>query len=386
MTVLDPRTVIMMSSLLGGVMGLVLLLLQRASPSVVPGLQQWTRATGLVFVTALLFGLRDTIHPVFSVTLANALLLGSFLLYMQGSYAFFGLRMRWAPWLAACAVSLALVVWFIHVEPSFRGRLIAVVGLLALIKGWHAVVLYLHAGKRVGGISFGQKFTTFWLALLALVFSLRWLHALLLPQEGAHLLAPNVVQSFYTSTYTVGLLMLTVGFALMSFEHLRHEFEHQATHDMLTGVSNRRAIFDALDTEFARSVRYQRPFALLMLDLDKFKAVNDTYGHQVGDQVLQRFSRLVGASIRPHDTLGRTGGEEFLVVLPETSMVAAMHIAQRILEMVSTTDDPRLPVSTASIGLTEWQPDDASAEAVLERADRALYRAKENGRNQVQMI
>ena len=386
MTLLDPRTVIMMASLLGGVMGLVLLLLERASPRVVPGLRQWTQATGLVFVTALLFGLRDSIAPLFSVTLANGLLVASFLLYLRGTYAFFEQPFRWAPWLVAAAVSLVAVAWFIHGDPSFRGRLVAVVGLLALIKAWHAVTLYLRAGQRRGGISFGQRFTAFWLALLSLLFSLRWLHALLLPQEGVHLMAPNAVQSFYTSSYTLGLLMLTVGFALMSFEHLRQEFEHQATHDMLTGVANRRAIFDTLDAEFARSVRYQRPFALLMLDLDKFKLVNDTYGHQVGDQVLQRFTRQVASSIRPHDALGRTGGEEFLVVLPETRVVSAMHMAQRILQKVATSDDARLPALTASIGLTEWLPEDASAEAVLERADRALYRAKENGRNQVQVL
>lgn len=386
MTLLDPRTVIMMASLLGGMMGLVLFLLNRTAPRTVPGLREWSLATAMTFVTAMLFGLRDTIPAWISVTLANAMLVGSFLMYLWGTSKYFGLIMRWRLWLSLGAVSVSVVAWFIHVEPNFRARLIAMVGLLALIKGWHAVVLYLNAGKRPGGATFGEKFTAFWLAALALVFSLRWVHAVLLPQEGVNLLAPNLVQSFYTSSYTIGLLMLTVGLALMSFEYLRFEFEHQATHDMLTGVANRRAIFEVLESEFARSVRYQHTFSVLMLDLDKFKQVNDQYGHQVGDQVLQRFTQSVAASIRPHDILGRTGGEEFLVVLPETGAHSAAVIAQRILEMVSRADAAHLPASTVSIGLTEWRPNDHSADAMLERADKALYTAKDNGRNQVQVL
>ena len=386
MTLLDPRTLIMMASLLGGMMGLVLLLLNRAAPRTVPGLRHWAQATLLVFVTALLFGLRDALHPFFTVTLANSLLLAAFLFYLNGTYRYFKLSFRWPVWLACSAVAIGVVAWFIHVEPNFRVRLVGMVWLLALVKGWHAVVLYLHAGRRPGGATFGEKFTTFWLAALSLVFSLRWVHAVMLPQEGVHLLALTLVQSIYIASYTMGLLMLTVGLALMSFEYLRYEFEHQATHDMLTGVSNRRAIFDVLQAEFTRSERYQHPFSLLMLDLDKFKSVNDQYGHQVGDLVLQRFTRSVSASIRPHDVLGRTGGEEFMVVLPETGAHSAASIAQRILEMVRSQADAHLPVSTVSIGLTEWQPTDHSVDAMIERADRALYVAKDKGRNQVQML
>lgn len=384
MSLLDPRTVILMTSLLGGVMGLVLALLSRAMPQPVPGLRQWTQATGIAFVTALLFGLRGLIPQVLTIVLGNVLLLAAFFMYLAGTHRYFAIKMRWRLWLALSCCSLVLLTWYTYVEDSYRGRLIAVAGLISLIMGYHAWVLVREARVRHPVLSFGQRFTVFWLIALALIHALRWLHAVFFTQGNMHLLNPDLIQSVYAAFYTLEMLMLTVGLSLMASEHLRDQFKYHATHDSLTGVLNRRVVFEALDRELSRSARYQRPFSLLMMDLDHFKEVNDQHGHQMGDRALQHFAQSVQTTLRPNDVLGRFGGEEFIVILPETDALSAQVIAQRIREAVSQTGDSGLPGITVSIGATQWTCDhDDSADKLVARADHALYTAKAEGRNRV---
>ena len=382
---LDARTAIVMASLLGGLMGLVLGLLQRTTPSPVPGLKLWAQATWVVFVTALLFGARDVLPDAVSITLANGLLLWSYLLYMWGTHRYFGVPMRWRGWWVLWGATMVVLAWFAHVTPSFRGRSLAMLAAMAFVMGYHAWFLF--RCMRAGGlhVTFGGRFTAWWLAVISGVFTLRWLHLVFLPQDGSHLFAPNWVQSAYATSYALVLLMITVGFALMASERVRETFEHQATHDTLTGVLNRRAVLDALAQELARSQRYQRPFAVLMLDLDHFKAVNDRHGHQVGDLVLQQFARRVAATLRPNDVLGRFGGEEFVVILPETDEASAMATAERVLHAVRPPA-AGLPVVSTSIGLTHWQAHDPSVDVLIERSDRALYAAKSRGRDRIEVI
>lgn len=366
-------------------MALVLELLRRTTPEPVPGLLQWVKATALVFVTAMLFGLRDKLPDVLSVTLSNGLLLISFALYLQGSHLHFGVPMRWRVWVAMWLVCMPILAWYTHAEPSFRGRSVVMLACMATIMGYHAWFLFGQGRQRKSGMSFGVRFAAVSLTGIMLVFVLRWVHVVALPQDGSHLFAPNWVQSAYTLSYSLAVLMLTVGLALMASERVRESFQFQATHDMLTGALNRRAALDALARELARSQRYQRPFAVLMLDLDHFKAVNDRHGHQVGDQVLQRFVQRVSATLRPNDVLGRFGGEEFVVMLPETNDASAQATAERVRQAVRQPD-AALPTVSVSIGLTDWQTHDRSVDALIERSDRALYLAKSRGRDRVETV
>lgn len=384
-TLIDPRTAILMASLLGGLMALVLELLRRTTPEPVPGMLHWVRATALVFVTAMLFGLRDKLPDVLTITLGNGLLLIAYALYLQGSHLHFGVPMRWRVWVVMWLVCMTILTWYAHAEPSFRGRSVVMLASMAAIMGYHAWFLFGQGRQRASGMSFGVRFAAVSLASITLVFVLRWVHVVMLPQDGSHLFAPNWVQSVYTLSYSLAVLMFTVGLALMASERVRESFQFQATHDMLTGVLNRRAVLDALAQELARSLRYQRPFAVLMLDLDHFKAVNDRHGHQVGDQVLQRFVQRVSATLRPNDVLGRFGGEEFVVLLPETNGASALATAERVRQAVRQPD-PALPTVSVSIGLTDWQTHDRSVDALIERSDRALYVAKSRGRDRVETV
>lgn len=154
--------------------------------------------------------------------------------------------------------------------------------------------------------------------------------------------------------------------------------------DELTGVGNRRRALRVLSSARAWAEREERCFSVLMFDLDYFKKVNDTLGHGVGDQVLARFAAMLSTSIREYDSAARWGGEEFLVVCPDTDQYQAESLAQRLLELVSESCAPVLPEGwsqTASIGIASYPMHGENPTAVVNAADEALYQSKHDGRN-----
>ena len=166
--------------------------------------------------------------------------------------------------------------------------------------------------------------------------------------------------------------------------NLRKQAEKQARIDHLTGLFNRRHFIELAEREISRSTRYKRPLALLMFDIDHFKAINDTWGHNVGDAVLQKIALLISNSLRDVDILGRTGGEEFAVILPESDAIEAACVAQRLCATISDAqfDLPDMQV-TISIGLAELNGRELSLDGLLNEADQAMYSAKRLGRNRV---
>jgi diguanylate cyclase (GGDEF)-like protein/PAS domain S-box-containing protein len=171
-------------------------------------------------------------------------------------------------------------------------------------------------------------------------------------------------------------------------KRLEAELHSLATTDPLTGLPNRRHFLTRLEQEVARLQRYDGPgAALLMLDLDHFKAINDSHGHAAGDTVLKRFAGQVGASLRRTDQAGRLGGEEFAILLLGNDLAGAVDFAERLRERVAAEaiaiDGVRVRV-TVSIGVTLLDASDGSGDAALARADAALYRAKANGRDRVE--
>lgn len=161
-----------------------------------------------------------------------------------------------------------------------------------------------------------------------------------------------------------------------------------ATTDSLTGMANRRHFLEQLDRELAHIKRFGKPASFLMVDIDHFKNVNDTYGHATGDSVLKHFAQLAKLRLRSVDLFGRLGGEEFGILLPGTPAAGALLFAERFRQFVAETpaQSGAGPITfTISIGVAEFDPDDAAADSILARADDALYRAKEGGRNRVEV-
>lgn len=173
-------------------------------------------------------------------------------------------------------------------------------------------------------------------------------------------------------------------------KRLEIELKRLATTDALTGAVNRRSFLERAGAELNRSRRYGAPLSLVMMDVDHFKRINDTLGHARGDDALCRVVQVCGQVVRKEDVLGRLGGEEFALLLPQTSLEEAHHLVERLREHIagSRMDDghPGAPavVLTASFGVTSMRPDDLSVDDLLGRADAALYRAKAAGRNRVE--
>lgn len=170
---------------------------------------------------------------------------------------------------------------------------------------------------------------------------------------------------------------------------VRNELERQAHSDYLTGLDNRRHFLEQAENELIRTLRYDRDLSILMIDIDHFKQVNDTYGHKVGDIVLQKFADVCRATLRNIDVIGRIGGEEFAVLLPEAGREQAMDAAERLraaLACAQVTLDSGLPLHfTASLGVITLEEKDTNIDMLLNQADQALYRAKDQGRNRVCM-
>jgi len=167
------------------------------------------------------------------------------------------------------------------------------------------------------------------------------------------------------------------------------ELREMATTDFLTGLSNRRHFIARMTDELARLQRLDNlDAAVLMLDLDHFKRINDTYGHAAGDAILKHFAALIRDELRKIDTVGRVGGEEFAIILPGANLEEAKVFAERLRQKVETTPlqlDGKVISFAVSIGITAMKETDASADTAMIRADAALYRAKENGRNRVEV-
>ncbi|HEY3359642.1 MAG TPA: diguanylate cyclase [Polyangia bacterium] len=163
-----------------------------------------------------------------------------------------------------------------------------------------------------------------------------------------------------------------------------------AVTDALTGLYNRRYLYQQIEREFARARRYQRPLACFVLDLDHFKHVNDTFGHQVGDRVLRIVGDVMKASLRNTDLASRFGGEEFVILAPETNAEASLIVAERIRTRIAaqtTAAGPEVPPVTVSIGVcTTAHPQAISHEELVRLADEALYRAKNEGRDRVVVV
>jgi diguanylate cyclase (GGDEF)-like protein len=185
--------------------------------------------------------------------------------------------------------------------------------------------------------------------------------------------------------------LLFAGQVAVALENARlyRRIQDLAVRDELTGVYNRRGLFEIGRREAERAARFGHPLSALLIDIDHFKNVNDTYGHTIGDQVLRAFAACCRQNVREVDVVGRMGGEEFIILLPETDLTnthkAAERLRSRILENGFVTDAGEVHV-TASFGVAEYKDSIQDMDELYRQADEALYKAKNSGRNQVAVL
>lgn len=167
-------------------------------------------------------------------------------------------------------------------------------------------------------------------------------------------------------------------------QRIEEELVHLATIDTLTSIANRRKFDEALNYEIGRDSRYNNKLSLIFCDLDHFKSINDRYGHKVGDETLKTFARLLSHNIRTTDIFARWGGEEFVLLLPETDVQTAAITAEKLRVIIEDHYFPQVGKISASFGVTEYIETDNES-SFIQRADDALYTAKKNGRNRVEV-
>ncbi len=264
-----------------------------------------------------------------------------------------------APQLVAFFMALIFVVFgFCTLRMRLRGALI----------GWLVCCLSIalvmsHFGKTSIGITTPSQFE---ITLVWITFS-----TVLLRSIGLGYYGWMLRDKMYERTH--------------SLESAVYAAEHLATHDLLTGILNRRVIVPAIDEQIALCKRKEIPACVVMIDLDRFKSVNDKYGHLVGDNVLRMIAKRISSMIRDIDKFGRYGGEEFLLLLPATSIDPGLIMAERIREDIASAPWSEIAKGihmTISCGITEVKPSDSNLD-VIARADLALYEAKHKGRNRV---
>lgn len=376
---LDLRTIVVMTGAVGVLLALVMLALRLSYPRHIKGLGMWSLGLGLIGLAAFLFSARGSVPDSVSILAANISLMAGVLLLFFGTQRFFELAPSYRIWVPLMVVALPFLVLVGAVQPDFNTSIMLVSLLWIGILVSQILTVWRH-GPEV----FSTRFMVVVLLAHVCVVSMRLVTAMLpLPKES--LFEPTRIQSFFIVTSALIMIALMVGLVLLVAERVRRELEHYATRDSLTGAMVRRVLIDSAEQEFHRCRRHGRSMALLLIDIDRFKDINDTYGHKVGDQVLVDFVQRVRALLRRHDQLGRYGGEEFVVLLPETRLDVAQVVADRIRTRLSLPADD-LPAVTVSIGMTTNRNDDQSIDMLLARADLALFQAKADGRDRLVVV
>ncbi|MCA8276194.1 GGDEF domain-containing protein [Burkholderia sp. AU30280] len=310
----------------------------------------------------------------------------------------------WLPWLALFAlVDVAVAVIAFSPVAGHLWVRVSMEGGAMLLSVANVVALVMRRIRSPLMTIYGISVTSFAFSSLAFILGRPWNHMWWLAHAifaaGFFLLSFGVVQAFHTTRsfskiYSQEELfarlrdaMARTEHALQALQRTNEKLEHLAATDPLTGATNRRQFIESVEAEINRAKRNGAPFSLLALDLDHFKAINDSYGHQAGDQVLQRFVDKCADAIRPYDGVARVGGEEFMVLLPQAALDTALSIGERIRTAIAGTPfeaGTGEPIKvTVSVGASEFGRDGETIDAILRKADERLYRAKHQGRNQV---
>jgi diguanylate cyclase (GGDEF)-like protein len=300
----------------------------------------------------------------------------------MGIRTFFNQPAPWRYTILTTVLGAAGLCFFTFVHDSIPGRMTVFTAAQALPM---VLSLKLLLTPHEGRVNPGARLAGIVTIIIMAIFVARWLGAVTTMGGGFSYMHFSPAQSLVILVLVFLSMSLNFGFLLMAMDRLRNEVADLALLDDLTGVGNRRYLLQRLTEECARSERSGQPFALLVIDLDGFKGINDTYGHAAGDACLQHFTLMAQTRLRPGDMLARTGGDEFCIVLPSSTLREGAMIARRVLEVcradAAQCTGSDIPIAV-SIGVAQWTREMALyPDRLIAAADHALYDAKKAGRN-----
>jgi diguanylate cyclase (GGDEF)-like protein len=321
----------------------------------------------------LLTAFRGIATDFLTILFANYLVaIGTAALYVAVC-RFINERFRYSVIAAAILPVLILLPYFTFVKINFVARVVIMGGSGMILIGTMALHLF---RLRHGNFRFSALFLTFVSLVYAIVLFLRSIGLLIYPTADAF--SPNPILVLHSIALFASSFLWSMGFVLMVSQRLQADLNELATVDSLTRIPNRRAMVALLEAEFARKSRIDIGFSILLVDVDHFKIVNDQYGHEMGDVVLHDLAQRMREVLRGQDFISRWGGEEFLILLPATSLREAVEIGERLRTLVEQShfrfDGHQVSLTiSAGIGNSAACPD---LDKIYKCADLALYKAK----------
>ena len=342
-----------------------------------------TWGAGLLMVSAGLgcIALRGIVPDLISVTVANTLTMGANLLFYRALRKFRGRPLEDPLGFAALVATTILIFVFSALVPNFAARVVIVSFISALFFARNALEL---GGEMPAEVQISRRFmqAVYW--SVTAMLTVRVVANVASP--ASDLMIPSLTQAAYFLAVQLLVTAGSFGMFWMEIQYLHLELTRQAARDSLTGMLNRRSFLVEFERELARVRRGGTVLSVAMLDLDHFKRLNDLHGHPAGDEVLRSVAARMQESIRQPDILGRYGGEEFALLMPDTDADMAMRVAERIRLAVQMGgvewNGQRLSI-TLSGGIAAFAVHGVTADALIAASDAALYEAKRAGRNRI---
>ena len=345
------------------------------------GIKSLAFAFLLSAVATLFMGLRNYIPGSLSIILPNLLVIFSITLIHISYLRFYRVSDRLAKIFHAIMVIIMAVmgVYFTYVDNSVNARVI-ILSFIVSLQCFYIMATLIKA-HNVANIAIAASY--FFFAIFFVVRGSMTLN----DDTLTDFMQGGLLHSLSLFVYELMIIVSSFGMVWMVSYRVQGVLKEQASHDPLTKVLNRRALEDIVNAEHSRSLRSNVTMSVIMLDIDHFKRINDQYGHCCGDDVLVELSNLLIKSTRQYDSIARVGGEEFIILLPDTTLEQARVIAENLRIKISkhefkVNDKEKLTV-TASFGATECDLVKDGWLKILQRADSGLYQAKAAGRNQV---
>ena len=342
----------------------------------------WAISHLLLSLGTVLQSTQGQVLPYFSIALANVLIASGFY------WAWMGVRLfqRRDRFVFLTYLLFVMVLVIAHAVLGLdREGLIARTILMSSIIAVLSLLVAMELLKDKKSLSFSTRFAASVFGIMGIMFALRLLGAGFLPEVG-DLMAGGAHTSFTYLMAIVFNILIAFSYVLMLSERLNTQLQNMADTDVLTGLLSRRAFIDRMKRILSRAQHNNTALSFLVLDIDNFKNINDTYGHFTGDELLKKYADVMKGCFRTEDIIGRLGGEEFAIAISNIDNAVAVKVAERLrseIESVTILCNDKPVSTTISIGISDLHQDVNGYETLFREADAALYRAKNTGRNRI---